>query len=80
MKAILEFDLNDPDDRIDHLRAVHADDLAYIIWDFVYNSKKEIEWKIDNDKLESYDVLDKVYERMSELLDEYGIDIDKFVV
>jgi len=38
-KAILKYDLTDPDDRLEHLRAIKATDMALVIWDFVYNSK-----------------------------------------
>ena len=33
MKAILEFDLNEPDDRMHHKMAVDAQDLLCFIWD-----------------------------------------------
>ena len=34
MKATLNFDLTDQDDRVEHLRCVKALDLASVIWDF----------------------------------------------
>lgn len=33
MKAILEFDLNEPDDRMDHKLAVDSRDMLIFIWD-----------------------------------------------
>ena len=33
MKAILEFDLNEPDDRLHHKMAIDAQDLACFVWD-----------------------------------------------
>lgn len=32
-KAILEFDLSDPDDRNEHWMAIHANDFYGILWD-----------------------------------------------
>jgi len=33
MKAIIEFDLNDADDRMEHKRMLQATDLSCFIWD-----------------------------------------------
>lgn len=76
MKAILKFDLSDPDDRADHKIAVHANDMAFILWEFLYNSRKDFEWKINEKNLNGYDTLDMVYEKLSELLDEHSLNID----
>jgi hypothetical protein len=40
MKAILEFDLDDHDDKMAHLRCVKSLDLALFIWDILYQKKK----------------------------------------
>jgi hypothetical protein len=65
MKAILEFDLNDADDQMAHLRCVKATELALVLWEFYYNTKKGIAYKMqDNPKLDGYDVLDLVFERL----------------
>jgi len=86
-KAILEFDLNDPDDSMAHLRAVKSTDMAMAIWQIVYNTKKGLEYKIENDEahpgpdgpLNSYDVIDLVYKEIWESLDEHGIKIDRLI-
>lgn len=85
MKAVLEFDLNDFDDKIAHLRAVKATELALVLWQLVHNSKKGIEYFIEGEemkgnKLSNYDVLDEVYKRLFELLEENHIMIDELVV
>lgn len=76
----VKYDLSNPDDRIEHLQTVNASNMAFIIWDFLYNSRKEIEHKIDNQKLNADGCLDAVYERFVWLLDQYHIDIDQLVV
>jgi len=44
----------------------------------VYNSKKELERRIDgNDKLSAYDTLDMVFEKINNLIEEHGIIIDE---
>jgi len=40
MKGILEFDLNDFDDKMAHLRATQSTQMALALWNILYNSKK----------------------------------------
>lgn len=79
-KAILEYDLTDPDDRVDHLKAIKANDMALVIWDFVYNSKKGMEFQIQEYNYDACQVLDKMLEIFRDSLDEHGIIIDDLVV
>lgn len=78
-KAVLKYDLTDPDDRIDHLRAVKSTDMALVIWDFVYNSKKGMEYQIEEYKYDAYQVLDKMIEIFRDELADHGIVIDDLV-
>lgn len=83
MKGILEFNLDDYDDIIKFKRYNKADDMAFALFEFLYNSKKDIEYKIDADidnKITPYDVLDMVYKRMYELLDERNVNIDEIII
>ena len=78
--ATLTFDLNNLDDRFDHLRAVRSADLAVVLFQIIHNGKTAIENKMELvDDLGPYDTLDLVYEYISEVLNEYGVDIDKFI-
>ena len=78
-QAQLTYDLNDPDDIMAHLRAVKSLDLALVLWELIHNSKKKMEWEIEQNKLDGYDTLDKMYERIYELMEERGIKIDELV-
>lgn len=78
-KAILEFDLNDPDDNMAHLRAVKSLDMALAIWEIVYNTKKTIESQIDSNNLSPYDVLDTVYDKIWEQLNQHDINLDNLI-
>jgi hypothetical protein len=42
MKAQLTFDLNDPDDKIEHLRCVQSYDLCTAVYDFIHNTRKKL--------------------------------------
>lgn len=80
-KAILEFDLNDIDDELSHKQCVKANDMALMLWELVYNTKKSIEWELDARKDDNrYDSLDLVYDRIHKLLDEHNIIIDELVI
>jgi hypothetical protein len=78
-KGILEFDLNDPDDSMAHMRAVKALDMALVLWEMAYNTKKGIHTQIEFDNLSAYDAVDKVFEKLWEEMNEHGINLDNLV-
>ena len=69
MKATLEFDINDHDDRMAHYRCVKALDMAIVLW--------EIKVNILNPKHEftSEEIIDKI----NELYHNHNIDIDQII-
>lgn len=80
MKAIIEFNLDNPDDR--HSYEIHnkSKDLAFLIWQLMTNKKKEIEYKLESYKTYGkYETLDLVFEEIGTMLEEEGINIDKLV-
>lgn len=84
-KAILEFDLTDSDDRLEHLRAIKSTDMALMIWQLVYNTKKEILRELEAEEItdkadHDYNLLDRVFEKIYGLMDEYGIKIEDLIV
>jgi len=77
MKATIEFDLSDPDERMEHLRCVKSLGMALILWEIVHNLRKECHRHIDRAKdLDNYDAVDMVLDKISELLNDNGIIID----
>lgn len=80
MKAILKFDLEDSDDKMAHERCIAADKMAFVLWEFLHNSRKTIEYTLDEKKdLNNYEVVDLIYEKFVSLLDEEGVSIDKLI-
>jgi len=73
MEAILKYNLDDADDRMAHLRAVQSTELALALWHIMYNTKKTLEEKTEQD-------LDEVYDTFSKVLEEYNINLDKLIV
>ena len=44
MKATLDFDLDNPDDRMAHMRAVKSLDMAIVLFELQTNLKKKCEY------------------------------------
>lgn len=78
-KATLEFDLNDPDDVITHKRMVKSLDMSMALWDITHNTKKGLEWSLENRDLDKYEVLELVYEKIYEILDQHNINTDELI-
>ena len=86
-KAILEFDLNDPDDRREFELVNKSKDIALALWEIVYNTKKSVEWKIETamnkpdaeDGIDAYYGIEGVYEAIYEILNDRGIKIDNYI-
>ena len=78
-KATLEFDLNELDDIIAHYRSVRATDMALSLFQFGHNTKKTFEHNIDKYKTKK-DLLDAVYEKFWEILEERDINLNKLIV
>jgi hypothetical protein len=72
MEAILKFNLDDADDRMAHLRAVQSTDMAIVLFQILYNSKKTMEYKTGLD-------LDEVWEHFHQVCEENNINIDKLI-
>jgi len=87
-KAILEFNLEDADDRMEFQRAAKSTDMALALWQILYNTRKEmcylVEQRIENLKndevFDAYDAIEMYREKLGEIIcEEYGIDIDALI-
>lgn len=74
MKAQLNFDLDDPEDRMNHMRCVKALDMALALWDISYRMLKELEHAEDFGKPITREI---VGEKISDILDNNGINLDE---
>jgi len=79
MKAILEFDLNDPNDYHPHLRAVHATQMAQLLFFLKHNFRKSLEMFEDDPNVSKSDYIDIVYRNLSELFEDRGVSIDNLI-
>ena len=78
-KATLEYDLSDPDDVMEHKRAVKSLDMALALWEIVHNTKKGLEWSMEGKEIDKYDALELVYEKIHEILDNHNINTDELI-
>jgi len=81
MKAILEFDLDDADDRMAHLRCVKSTDMALVLWEILTNMEKSVMHQVENFEADS-DPSDGVYAAFCQIRDAChyrGINIDDLV-
>jgi hypothetical protein len=79
-KAKIEFDLNDQDDRMAHLRAVKSLDMAMALWDITHNTKKGLEWSLEGKDIDKYEVLELVFDKIYEILDEHNVRTDELII
>jgi hypothetical protein len=79
MKAELTFNLDDYDDKIEHLRCVQATELCSAIHEFIYNTKKGLKNEAEAKNLDVYNAINSVYEKFWDILKEHNLDIDKLI-
>ena len=76
MKVNLNFDITDRDDYIEFKRVMKANDMASMLFELLRNSKKIIEWELENKDFDKYNTLEYIYDKIWDLVKEYNIDID----
>ena len=78
MEAILKFNLDNPDDKIDHMRCVKATDMALMLWDIKQKIRSKLKYSNDlsEDELYQWEVMqDEFYS----IADDYGINLDLLI-
>jgi len=77
MKAILEFDLNEPDDIQAHMRCVKSLDLVL----FILKIEGELRGKLKHGNLTDcqYETLDKFRDEFYQEMNQRGINLDELV-
>jgi hypothetical protein len=78
-KAILEYDLNEFDDKQAHLRAVKSTDMAIVLHDIQYNLHKRIEHQLEVGEYTIMDVVQMYRSEIAELFEENSIDLDDLI-
>ena len=80
-KAILKYDISDPDENMDFKRAVKSFDMAMALWDIV-QLRNKIENRFeaqDNNNNDVFDGIDAMAEGIGDILDRYHIVVDELL-
>ena len=78
-KAILEYNLDDPQDREAHLRAVKSTDLALALWDMDQHLRSKTKYAPDSMPPEAYEALLEARDRLRQIMSEYSIDLEELM-
>ena len=78
MKAILEFNMDEFEDVVAHKRAVKSLDVLLVLYDFDQHLRSELKYN-ENLTDEQYEKLDKVREKLYEIMNERNVSIDELL-
>jgi hypothetical protein len=81
-KGILEFDLNDPDEVMAHLRCVKSTDMALSLWDIIYEVRKGTKRELEGNEASTdaeFELHEKIFEKIFEVLEDRDIKIDNLI-
>jgi hypothetical protein len=79
MKATLEFNLDDNDDKMAHLRCVKATDMALALWDMDEYLRGEIKHAPDSISMEVFNSLQNVRNKLSHIMSNRNIDLNELI-
>lgn len=79
MKAILEFNLDDPEDKMSHLRCVKATEMMITLWEMDQHLRSITKYAPDSTSQETYDELVKVREMLREIMGDNGITFEGLI-
>jgi len=80
-KAILEYNLDEVDDRDAHLRAIKSLSLTIALWEMDQHLRSELKYGTREGELsdEAYKAIERAREKLHEILGENGISFDELM-
>ena len=79
MEAVLKFNLDDPEDKMSHLRCVKATEMMITLWEMDQHLRSITKYATDSTSQETYDELVKVREMLHEIMGENGITFEGLI-
>ncbi len=76
MKAVIEFDLNEPEDIEAHKRFTNLNAVYIALWEFDQEMRSQIKYNSQNYNGDQLDALDKLRDKFYEILNDNQIKID----
>ncbi len=80
MKAVLEFNLDDIDDRVAHLRATQSLDMALCLFSIQEDFRAKVKHPPDSMPEDEYKTWVAARQLIFDQLSEHGIDLDKLLL
>ena len=81
MKAKLKFNLDNPDDKMEHMRCVKATDMAIVLFEITHNLKRTLESRFESQPQprDEFDGIEETFSEIYKLMDEHGINLDELI-
>lgn len=76
MKAILKYDLTNPDDKMAHLRAIKSTDMAIILFQMTANAYRKLE---DVGESGYNQGIIETLGHLRDLMEEHGVNLDELI-
>jgi hypothetical protein len=76
MKAKLVFDLNDPDDRLEHHQMLMAKNMGFVLWDISRELRSKVKYAPDDMDENARNAYEEIREYFYRKLNEYNIDLE----
>ncbi len=76
--AKLEFDLSNPDSKLDHIKCLKANDMAAVLFAITHNLHKKVLWYFETpisnaDEATAIEGVERVFEEIHKLMKDYDI-------
>jgi hypothetical protein len=81
-QAILKYDLSDSDDKMEFERANKSLEMAFVLWELIYNYRKKYIRQLEADDKATerdFDLIDIIFNDVLELITEHNINIDSLI-
>ena len=78
MEAILKFNLDNPDDKMEHMRCVKATDMALMLWDIKQKIRSKLKYSNDLSEAEFHQ-WEIMQDEFYSIADDYGINLDLLI-
>lgn len=77
-KAILEFDLNEPEDASEHMRMIKSLSIVVVLWEMDQYLRARLKYE-DSMSEDEYKAVDAAREKLYELMSAHSVSLDELM-
>lgn len=77
-KAILEFDLNEPEDASEHMRMIKSLSIVVVLWEMDQYLRARLKYE-DSMSEDEYKAVDAAREKLYELMNAHSVSLDELM-